>query len=256
MNRTACVLFFSLILLTSSSIAQVDDEYEPIPPVKPSQGKLGGGGGYTPGWLFLDLDRLNDFIVTGGGTPFPDGRLMMHGGQGYAYVLIVPNLRIGGIGMSGSRSSSHVETATNTRRDVDLTVGYGGVTFEYAFPVVPRLDLTFGTVIGGGGMTLRLSKDRGTVRQWGETWVELGGSQAVEEYSRKLESSFFVYQPSVTLEFALLRWLGIRAGVSYLGMAGGEWTLDNQYELLGVPDEIDGAGWMINTGIYIGTFIY
>jgi len=256
MNRTIIALLAALMVFASTAPAQLEDEYEPIPPAKPSQGKLGGGGGYTPGWIFLDLDRLNGFITAGGGAPFPDGRLMLNGGQGYAYMLVVSNLRIGGVGMTGTKSSTRVESATNTRRDVDLSVGYGGVTLEYALPIVPRLDITFGTVIGGGGMTLRLRRDQGTARQWGDIWGEIGSPLPVAEYSRKLESSFFVYQPSVTLEFALLRWLGVRAGVGYLGMAGGEWKLDDEYELFGVPEEIDGSGWMIQTGIYVGTFIY
>lgn len=256
MNRTALFLLLTLILLASPAPAQIEDEYEPIPPAKASSGKLGGGGGYTPGWLFLNVDHLNEFIVAGGGAAFPDGNLTLHGGQGYAYLLVVPNLRIGGVGMSGTRSTTRLDGATNTRRDVDMTVGYGGVTLEYALPIVPRLDLTFGTVVGGGGISLRLRRDRGSAKEWGDMWGELGSPDPVAEYSRKLESSFFVYETSVTLEFAVLRWIGLRAGVGYLGMAGGEWKLDDEYELLGVPDDIDGSGWMIHAGIYIGTFIY
>ena len=259
MQRTILTILAILIwMLTVASpvFSQTGDQYEPIPPANSSQGKIGGGGGYTPGWLFMDLDRLNETIVAAGGTPFDGGRLLMQGGQGYAYLLLVQNLRIGGMGMSGTRSTARIEQSTNTRRDVELSVGYGGVTLEYTVPVVPRLDVTIGTVLGGGGMSLTIRRDRGSAREWGDIWGEMGGAQAATEFSRKLEGSFFTYQPSLTVELALLRWLGIRAGVGYLGMAGGSWELDGHYELLGVPDDIAADGWMINTGIYIGTFIY
>lgn len=253
---TILLLALALTLAAATGFSQPDDQYEPIPPSKPSTGKLGGAGGYTPGWLFLDLDGLNAVMSASGFAPFDDGRLMMHGGQGYAYLLLVQNLRIGGLGMSGSRSTSRIELATNTRRDLELSVGYGGVSLEFAIPVVPRVDVTVGTVIGGGGMTLTLRRDRGTARDWGGIWGEAGGSGAAEEFTRKLEGSFFVLQPSVTVEVAILRWLGVRAGAGYLGMTGGSWTLDDRYDLSGVPDGIHGRGWMINTGIYVGTFIY
>ena len=253
--------FFLSILLSSLmpaclAVSQTEDQYEPVPPARASQGKIGGGGGYTPGWLFMDVDALNATIVAAGGTPFDGGRMMMQGGQGYAYLLLVENLRIGGMGMSGTRTTSRLESLTNTRRDVELSVGYGGVTLEYTLPIVPRLDVTVGTVLGGGGMSLTLRRDRGSSKEWEDVWGEVGGPQDAVEFSRRLEGSFFTFQPSVTLEFAILRWLGLRAGAGYLGMSGGSWKLDDTYELLGVPDEINGKGWMINTGIYIGTFIY
>jgi len=256
MRRVWLILFCFLIIQSTGAYPQIEEEYTPIPPSKPSTGKIGGGGGYTPGWLFMDVDKLNETIISAGGTPFDGGRMMLNGGQGYAYLLLVQNLRIGGIGMSGTRTTSRVETATNTRRDVELGVGYGGVTLEYALSVVPRLDVTFGTVIGGGSMSLTIRRANGTSKDWGDIWGEFGSPQPASEFSRKLEGSFFILQPSVTMEFALLRWLGVRAGVGYLGMTGGSWKLDDEYDLAGVPDGIGASGWMINTGIYLGTFIY
>jgi hypothetical protein len=256
MHRIINAILISILAAASPALAQTENQYEPIPPSKGSQAKIGGAIGYTPAWLFMDVDALNETIVAAGGTPFDGGRLMMNGGQGYAYLLLVQNLRIGGMGMSGTRSTSRLEVATNTRRDVELSVGYGGVTLEYTVPVLPRLDVTVGTVLGGGGMSLTIRRDQGSSKDWGDIWGEVGSAQAATEFSRKLEGSFFAWQPSVTVEVALMRWLGLRAGAGYLGMAGGSWKLDGNYELLGVPDAINAKGWMINAGIYLGTFVY
>lgn len=247
----------ALVLAAAASlIAQVDDKYEPIPPPKSTPGKIGGGIGYTPGWLFMDVDALNATIVAAGGTPFDGGTMMLNGGQGYAYILLVQNLRVGGVGMTGTRTTSRIEQSTNTRRDVELSVGYGGVTVEYTVPLVPRLDFTVGTVLGGGGMSITLRRDQGGAKVWDDLWDEFGSSANPVEFSRKLEGSFFTWQPSVSLEFALMRWLGVRAGVGYLGMSGGSWKLDGAYDLAGVPDDISANGWMVNAGIYLGTFVY
>jgi hypothetical protein len=254
MHRT--ITLFLLILAAVSSALSQADQYEPVPPPKSTPGKIGGAIGYTPAWLSMDLDALNATIVAAGGTPFDGGTMMLNGGQGYAYILLVQNLRVGGMGMSGTRSTSRIEEATNTHRDVELNVSYGGVTVEYTMPVMPRLDVTVGTLLGGGGMTVTMRRDQGGAKVWDDLWDEFGSSASPTEYTRKMDGSFFIYQPSVTIEFAILRWLGVRAGVGYLGMAGGSWQLDGHYDLAGVPDEINGNGWMINTGIYLGTFIY
>jgi hypothetical protein len=245
-----------LVLAASGTAFAQTGDYEPVPPPKSSPGKIGGALGYTPGWLMMDVDALNATIVAAGGTPFDGGTMMLNGGQGYAYILLVQNLRVGGVGMSGTRSTSKIEQSTNTHRDVELSVGYGGVTVDYTIPVFPRLDLTVGTVLGAGGMSLTLHRDQGGAKVWGDLWDEFGSPESPTEYSRTMDGSFFTYQPSVTLEFAILRWLGVRAGVGYLGMAGGSWKLDGAYDLAGVPDDISANGWMINTGIYLGTFIY
>ena len=258
MRRSIPILL--LLALTFAAVipafSQTDDQYEPVPPPRSTPGKIGGGAGYTPSWLFMDVDALNATIVAAGGTPFDGGTMMLNGGQGYAYILLVQNLRVGGMGASGSRTTSRIEQSTNVRREVELSVGYGGVTVEYTMPVMPRLDFTVGTVLGAGGMDITMRRNEGGAKVWGDLWDEFGSAAAPTEYARTMEGSFFIWSPSVSVEFAILRWLGVRAGAGYLGMSGGSWELDGAYDLAGVPDDISGSGWMVNAGIYVGTFVY
>jgi hypothetical protein len=58
----------------------------------------------------------------------------------------------------------------------------------------------------------------------------------------------------VNLEYAFLGWLGMRAGVSYVGMSGPSWKVDDNFDLLNVPSGVNGKGWMINLGVLVGTF--
>lgn len=234
-----------------------DDEEEPLPPRRHTQTKIGGAIGFTQNLLFFDLDPINQVLRNSNAAEFEKGPMVLLGGQGYGYILVIPNLRLGGIGGSGSIKSRSLDLSTQTRRDVELSVGFGGVTIDYVIPVVPRVDVACGVLLGSGGTTIKMTRDRGTAKVWGNIWNEFGDViGTTNEYTHTLSGSFFVYQPSVNVEYAVLRWLGLRAGVSYLGMAGNSWKLDEKYDLVGVPDKISGRGFMINGGIFLGTFIF
>lgn len=258
LNRCVALLL-TLYLACSTLAAQVDEE-EPIPPRRGSPTKIGGGAGITPFWLFLDYAPINQTLAAANAGQLGTGPLPLFGGQGYGYILFVPNLRIGGLGVGGSRTAESFETVggTTIRRKTKLSVGFGGVTVDYVVPVMPRFDLTIGTLLGGGGMELKLTRDQGGPKDWGTLWNSYGGgsSETIQEYGRTLKGSFFAYQPNANVEVAVLRWLGVRVGVSYLGMAGGSWTLDDEFDVANVPDAIKGSGWMINGGLFVGTFIF
>ena len=248
---------YLVVLLCQGAVAfgQEGSKDDEIPPPRRSAApKIGGAVGFTPLWLFTDIAPVNQALEGALGAPFENGRLMMVGGQAYAYVLFVPNLRIGGMSASGSMTSKSL--VGNTRRDVEMSVGFGGVTLEYVMPVVPRLDFTLGMLLGKGSMDFKITRDDGGAKVWDDIWNEFGTLQPAQEYSRKLSGSFVVVQPSATFEFALLRWIGLRAGVSYTSMSGSDWKLDDKYDVYGVPSTVTGKGWTINTGIYLGTFVY
>jgi len=39
-------------------------------------------------------------------------------------------------------------------------------------------------------------------------------------------------------------------------MAGSDWKSDDKSDLIGVPNNISGKGFMINGGIFLGTFLF
>jgi hypothetical protein len=254
MPRLTVLLFLAFLLSVSTLIAQEEEE-EPLPP--PRHGgaaKIGGAVGFTTSFLFLDLDALNKVLGSSNAAPFDNSTMALFGGQGYGYIMVIPNLRLGYMGMGGTKKSLSVQG--NTRRYVDLSTGFNGASIDYVIPVVPRLDVAVGALIGGGSVDIKMSRDDGLVKSWDNVWAGFGSGTSAQEYSTKLSGSFFVIQPSLNVEFALLRWLEIRGGVSYLGMTGGDWKIDDRYDLVGVPDPVSGKGWMINTGIFLGTFLF
>ena len=228
---------------------------EPIPPKRSKAVRVGLFGGFTPGWLSVDVGPLNEFIQSGKGAALKDNGVFLYGGTGAAYILLIPNFRVGGVGMSGSIKSTSLD-ASNVRRDAELTVGFGGVTFEYVIPVLDRLDVAIGTMLGTGGIDLTLRQSNGGNNTWvGEqNYLSSGLGAPGNNVTRKLSGSYFVWVPSVNVEYAVLGWLGVRLGASYVGMSAPSWQVDSKYELLGVPSKVSGKGFMVNAGVFLGTY--
>ena len=247
-----------VVCLTSTFAVAQQEEEPPIPPKRSKAAKVGAFGGFTPGWLFVDVKPINEFLQPAKGAALKDNGVFLWGGGGAAYIMLVPNLRVGGAGMSGAIKSTSLD-ASGIRRDAELNVGFGGVTFEYVVPIVERLDVAFGTMIGGGGIDITLRQDVGGSKTWGQEWNNFGSGNyqvlgQVNNVKRTMSGAFFVWMPSVNVEYAILGWVGVRLGASYVGMASPSWTIDDNNELLGVPSKVTGKGFMVNAGVFVGTF--
>ena len=249
--KRAFVAMLLTVLVLSVSFSQED----PIPPKRSKAAKIGGLGGFTPSLLFVDVKEINSFLQAGSAAPLKNDGVFLTGGAGAAYIMVVPNLRVGGMGMSGSIKSTSLH-GSGLRRDVELSVGFGGMTFEYVVPVIERLDVAFGAMLGGGGIDLTLRKNFGGQNTWKseQGWLGDPGNLSNSTTTQRLNGVFFVFLPSVNFEYAVLSWVGIRLGASYVGMAAPSWKVDDEYELLGVPSNVSGRGFMINAGLFVGTF--
>lgn len=247
-----------LVLLIALSVIAVTlhAQEEPIPPKRSRGAKVGALGGVTMGYLFMDTKPVNEFLKLSNAARVSDNGVFLIGGAGAAYIMLVKNLRVGGIGMSGSSKSSVVDPATAIKRDAKLSAGYGAITFEYVLPIVQRLDFVGGLNLGWGGIDIELTKSSGGPTTWQQEQAAFGSQTltATNNITRTLSGNFFIWTPSVSVEYAFLGWLGIRVGVSYLGMSGPSWEADNNFEVVSVPSNVTGKGVMINGGIFLGTF--
>lgn len=249
---------FALMLVVIAVVVSTSfGQEEPIPPRRSKAVKIGAFGGFTPGLLLMNVKPINDFLKAGGGAPLSENGVFLYGGAGAAYIMVVPNLRVGGVGMSGSIKSTSL--VGNIRRDAQLTAGFGGVTIEYVVPLAERLDISFGTMIGGGGIDILLRRSNGGNVTWNDEQRFFGATLSdpaniPANISRKLGGKFYVFVPSFNVEYAVLGWLGLRLGVSYVGMVSPSWQTDDNYELLNVPNTINGNGVMINAGVFVGTY--
>ena len=230
---------------------------EPIPPRRTKAPKVGLFAGYTPGLLFFSVSPVNDFLSGTGAAPMNDEAMFMQGGAGALYILVVPNLRVGFMAMGGVRNSTTTNIPTGVRQDIDVNISFGGFTFDYVWTIVPKLDVAVGTMIGWGGMELTLRKQ---LPGPGQTWE--GEKDLFTDWNtttgnvltRNLAGSFFTLIPALNVEYAISGWVGVRLGASYVLMMAPSWTLDGEYDLAGVPGSVKGNGFMLNAGIFVGTF--
>ncbi len=247
------ILILLLGLFCASSLFAQD---EPIPPKRSKMPKVGLFAGFTPGWLNVDVGPVNEFITSAKGEPLGTSGMFMYGGAGAIYIMVIPNVRIGGTGMSGVLSSTALENATGLRRDAKLNVGFGGITIEYVFPIVERLYISAGAMLGWGGMDLTMRVSNGSANTWSDESAFLGKGLVApgNNITRTYTGNFFVYVPSVNVEYAIVGWLGVRLGVSYVGMSFPSWKVDGNYDFLNVPSSVKGSGFMAQGGIFVGTF--
>ena len=260
--RIPALLLTVAALCVSLGLAQE----EPIPPKRSHMVKVGLFGGFTPGMIFPNVKPVNDFLVAGGAAPLKENGVLLLGGAGAAYIMIVPNLRVGGVGMSGSISSTSLDLSTNIRRDAQLKIGYGGVTVEYVVPLFEHFDFSVGTMLGTGGMDITIRKSNGGSNTWGSEQGYLGSrglffppiagdlGSPPNNVTRIYSGSFYILIPSAGFEYAVTGWLAFRLGVSYVAMVAPTWRVDSNYDLLGVPSDVNGNGFMVNAGLLVGTF--
>jgi hypothetical protein len=249
--RNAIRLLLIVATIATTGFAQDDI----IPPKRSRMAKMGLFGGFTPSYLMPDLGGVNDFLRAAGAAPLSTNGMVLWGGAGAAYIMIVPNLRVGGMGLGGGITSSIIDAA-GIRRDADLHISYGGVTVEYVIPVVERLDIALGTMIGHGGVDLTLRKSNGGTDTWTNEQNQFGQGLTgpSNTMSRVLNGSFWVLTPSLNVEYAVLGWMAIRVGGSYSVTFSPGWRVDGTYDLLNVPGTVNGKGFMINTGLLVGIF--
>ena len=238
-------IFIVIIILVGNLYGQ-DKKYFDAP--------FGGGGGYTPGWIFVNLEELNAQLVNFGSGQLSKNGFYTSGGAGFVYIGFVPNLRIGGMGFGGSTSES--ATKDGLDREVIFQVSGGGVTVEYTLPFVKDIAVSVGTIIGAGSIQIELFKNDGNF-DWQNLWIEISDRAMISSnISRRLNNDFFFLSPMLNVDIPFYRFVSFRIGGGYQLAMGKSWKIENDKELNNVPSKLNGNSFFIQTGIFIGFFSY
>lgn len=216
---------------------------------------FGGGGGFTPGFIFPNLKPLNSVLP----TDFPrltNKALFTTGGTGFIYIGIVKFLRVGGGGFGGSTSEMVQSSTDNYRREVRYSMGGGGFTVEYTLPFIRNFGISVGTMIGGGSIRAEIYKNKGEF-----TWNDLTGvfdnsSAQSDAVSRTISGSYWLISPMLNVDIPIYRFVSIRVGGGYQLSLGESWTIENDQELKDVPSDFNGNSFFIQTGIFLGFFAF
>ncbi|NMB81484.1 MAG: hypothetical protein GYA14_06665, partial [Ignavibacteria bacterium] len=87
-----------LIVLIKPSFAQEGEDVGWV-------ARFGLAGGFNPSFVFPNLDPLNIEVRKMGLKELSSSGMFLWGGGGYAYIMLIDNLRLGGIGIGGSTNS-------------------------------------------------------------------------------------------------------------------------------------------------------
>jgi len=246
-----------LVIISMPVIAQDDDDDDDKGYSYWNRRKVGGAGGVTPIVGMFDNKEIDKFLSSSRLPKLGSDPLYLIGGEGYGYIMFLKNVRMGGWGAGGSRTVNAIEALPgggSLKKEVNYKISYGGFLVDYVQPVAYKLDVGLGATIGGGSIDITMRRDDGTFKNWNSLWSEFGDSLSTPNFTRKLGGSFVVFNPHVSVEYALLTWLQLRVGIGYPIMFSPEWKLDEKIDINGVPSKIKTDGYTINAGIMFGFF--
>jgi len=235
-------LLFSVFLLSNIMIFGQSGQFFDAP--------FGGGIGYVPAWYIPNIDPINAQLNEIGMSELSSSGFYSSGIAGYLYVGFVKNLRIGGMGYGGSLSTS------DENREVIYSLGGGGVTLEYTLPFIKDLGISVGAAIGAGNLELDLYRNSGNFT-WEETWGEFSNpDSATGSFNRKLKNSYWMFTPTINLDYPIYRFVSLRLGVGYQITFADDWTADNDQPVANVPSDLNSNSFFIQSGIFIGFFSF
>jgi len=216
--------------------------------------RFGIAGGINPAYIFPNLDEVNLKAKDFGLSELSSSGLVLWGGGGYAYIMIVDNLRLGGIGLSGSTSTSGNVGLYN--RQLDYSFGLGGVTVEYTLPFVKYVALSVGAIVGVGSQSIESYENWGDFN-WSNSFPQPPKSmtQVPGEYT-KITNTFFTLVPTLNVDVPISRFIALRVGGGYVINYNDKWKVNNGRNISDVPTSLTENNFFIQTGIYFGFFAF
>lgn len=170
--------------------------------------------------------------ITHGGYGGPELKLTQINGEwglavgGRGGWIISNSLSLGGGGY-GIVTNHKVDDQQNTNSDILLNVGWGGGFIEYINSSNQVFHFTVNSLIGAGDASYYLKDDES---HWNNT---IGKS-----------SSFFVFEPGITIDVNLLKFFRISLGASYRYVSGLE-LFNPDGSLLTEDKDLSGLGFNI-----------
>lgn len=238
--------FILIFLIASTAFAQMSSQVGWM-------SKFGIAGGLNAAWMFPNYDEINKQLPAFGINDELSGGLLTWGGSGYVYLMIVDDLRVGGMGFGGSQSVSSSSNGFN--REVKYGLSGGAFTIEYTLPFIKKVGVSLGGMVGGGKLTVDLFKNNSDF-SWQETWDEFNNLNEVENISRRIENNYVTLTPTINIDVPLTRFFAIRIGSGYQFTMSESWRIENDNILKNVPSSLNGNAFFVQMGIYLGFFAY
>jgi len=240
------IIIFTALIFSSNIIYGQSGQFFDAP--------FGGGIGYVPAWYIPNVDPVNTQLKLVGMPQLSTSGFYSSGVAGFLYIGFVKNFRVGGMGFGGSLSSS--QTIDNVNREVVYSLSGGGVTLEYTLPFIKNVGVSVGAIIGAGSLDLELYRNSGDF-SWEGMWEEVSDPNiSSDSYYGKLRNHYWMFTPTVNLDYPVYRFVVLRLGVGYQFSFADDWTADNDKPVSGIPSNLNSNSFFIQSGIFIGFFSF
>lgn len=250
MNRILKITFVFILGLALSFSAKAQDDrideldFEEIPIVEQRADYFSIGAGYLGDFRFINFDEINKKLEEFS-LPGFSGNMYISGAHGFAGIGIIPNLRLGFMGISGSsninQDDAQYKSGSNLFLDVTaFSIDYGIVLFSH-FAVLP------GVKVGWSSLRQEIYKSD-KERDWANT------NYSANNYFHTFEGSFFFAQPTLELEYALTPFIMARLSGGYSFSFSPSWDYNSYATLKNVPETINTSGLGLQFGIFVGLF--
>lgn len=240
------LLIFILMLISfRTSFAQEGEDVGWI-------ARFGAAGGFSPTLVFPNVDAVNTQIKVMGLENLSSKGMIVYGGGGYAYIMLIDNLRIGGMGLSGTQTSSGFNNGFN--KEVKYNYGLGGVTVEYSLPFIKNIAVSVGAIIGAGSSSIEIFQNQNNF-SWNGIWNEVNNKTTQNIY-RKISNSFLTISPTLNVDIPLSRFIAVRIGGGYITTFASSWKVDNDQDIGSIPSDLKSSSFFIQTGIYLGLIAF
>lgn len=242
------ILFLLAVLAFNKMTAQEGEEVGWV-------SRFGIAGGFNPVMIFPNLNPINAEIKKMGIEELTSSGFMLWGGSGYAYIMMIDNLRLGGIGFGGSTSSSGKVNGFD--KEVIYRFGLGGLTIEYTLPFIKNIGVSVGTIVGYGSTTIEIYQSN-TNYSWDLIWskVKIDNGIMSRDVSDKISQSYLLFSPTLNFDIPINRFISARIGGGYNFTFNKNWKVNNNRNVSGIPSDLTANSFFIQTGIYFGFFAY
>lgn len=250
MTKVLKITFVFILGLISSVYVKAQDDrlddldFEEIPIVEQRPDYFSLGAGYLGDFRFINFDEINNKLLEFNLSGF-SGNMFISGAHGFAGIGIIPNIRLGFMGISGSsninKDDAQYKIGSNLFLDVTaFSIDYGIVLFSH-FAVLP------GVKVGWSSLRQEIFKTN-KERDWTDK------TYTADNYFHTFEGSFLFAQPSLDLEYALTPFIMARLSGGYSFSFSPSWDYNSYSTLRNVPETINTSGLSLQFGIFVGLF--